>query len=118
MDEDFCSLWEPVLIYLVLVFNKSIKKDDSRYTSKFAHNVHKSLNTYLTMTSINYHSDSLQHVSLDYKLCLVLWEAIISCPGTLRSGNRSLPLSIPWPLSSIQFVSNGPLRAVVKSNED
>jgi hypothetical protein len=61
MDEDVCSLWEPVFIYLVLVFKKNFKEneDDARCTSKFAHNVHESLNTSLTVASVDYHSDSL-----------------------------------------------------------
>jgi hypothetical protein len=72
MDEDICSLWEPVLIYLVLVFRKDIREneDDSRCTSKFAHNVHESLNKSLTVVSVDYHSEPLHHFSMNCMLWL------------------------------------------------
>lgn len=54
--KDVCSLWDVTSIYLVLVFNKSIREneDDSYCTRTFAHNAYESLNTSLTVASIYY----------------------------------------------------------------
>jgi hypothetical protein len=117
MDEDVSSLWEPVLFYLVLVFKKNIREieDDSRCTSKFVHIVNGSLNTSLTVGSVDYHSDSLHSFSMNYKLWLILWEAIINGPGTPRLGKGPrghFPFQSPGLFLPSLFVSNGPLRAI------